>query len=43
MPTSNVKWCLLYVACTRAREDLWIGWTGTPSRFLPLAAEPSLT
>lgn len=26
--------CLLYVACTRAREDLWVGWSGTPSRFL---------
>lgn len=27
--------CLVYVACTRAREDLWIGWSGTPSRFIP--------
>ena len=27
--------CLLYVACTRAREALWIGWTGKPSRFVP--------
>lgn len=26
--------CLLYVACTRAREQLWIGWSGRPSRFL---------
>jgi superfamily I DNA/RNA helicase len=26
--------CVLYVACTRAREDLWVGWSGTPSRFL---------
>ncbi len=26
--------CLLYVACTRAREHLWIGWSGKPSRFL---------
>jgi superfamily I DNA/RNA helicase len=26
--------CLLYVACTRAREFLWVGWHGTPSRFL---------
>lgn len=26
--------CLLYVACTRARDDLWIGWFGKPSRFL---------
>lgn len=27
--------CLLYVACTRAREDLWVGYTGEPSPFLP--------
>jgi len=26
--------CLLYVACTRARDNLWVGWSGTPSRFL---------
>jgi superfamily I DNA/RNA helicase len=26
--------CVLYVACTRARDDLWIGWSGRPSRFL---------
>jgi superfamily I DNA/RNA helicase len=26
--------CLLYVACTRAREGLWVGWHGTPSRFI---------
>jgi superfamily I DNA/RNA helicase len=26
--------CLLYVACTRARDHLWIGWSGTPTRFL---------
>lgn len=26
--------CLLYVACTRAREHLWVGWSGIPSRFL---------
>ncbi|MDY7103640.1 MAG: AAA family ATPase [Actinomycetota bacterium] len=26
--------CLLYVACTRARDHLWIGWSGSPSRFL---------
>ena len=35
--------CLLYVACTRARDDLWVGWSGKPSRFLaPLmeATEP---
>jgi superfamily I DNA/RNA helicase len=27
--------CLLYVACSRARERLAVTWTGTPSRFLP--------
>lgn len=26
--------CLLYVAATRAREELWVGWSGRPSRFL---------
>ena len=26
--------CLLYVAATRARDDLWVGWHGDPSRFL---------
>jgi superfamily I DNA/RNA helicase len=26
--------CLLYVACTRARDDLWVGWSGQPSPFL---------
>lgn len=26
--------CLLYVAATRARDDLWVGWYGQPSRFL---------
>ncbi|MEE9417097.1 MAG: 3'-5' exonuclease, partial [Acidimicrobiales bacterium] len=26
--------CLLYVACTRARDGLWIGWSGKPSRYL---------
>lgn len=25
---------LLYVASTRAREDLWVGWSGKPSPFL---------
>lgn len=28
--------CLLYVACTRARDQLIITWTGEPSPFLPL-------
>jgi superfamily I DNA/RNA helicase len=27
--------CLLYVAASRAREHLWVGWSGQPSRFLP--------
>jgi superfamily I DNA/RNA helicase len=27
--------CLLYVAATRARDGLWVGWSGKPSRFLP--------
>ncbi len=26
--------CLLYVAATRARDGLWVGWSGKPSRFL---------
>ncbi len=26
--------CLLYVACTRARDNLWVGWSGKSSRFL---------
>ncbi|MET9231325.1 3'-5' exonuclease [Lentzea sp. NPDC003310] len=28
--------CLLYVACTRARDQLVVTWTGEPSRFLPV-------
>ena len=32
--------CLLYVACTRARDHLWVGWSGKPSRFLgPMLGE----
>ena len=27
--------CLLYVAATRARDGLWVGWSGQRSRFLP--------
>ncbi|WP_086828632.1 UvrD-helicase domain-containing protein [Streptomyces sp. NRRL B-24572] len=27
--------CLLFVACTRARESLSVTWSGTPSPFLP--------
>jgi superfamily I DNA/RNA helicase len=26
--------CLLFVACTRARDHLYISYTGTPSPFL---------
>jgi superfamily I DNA/RNA helicase len=26
--------CLLFVACTRARDDLYVSWTGEPSAFL---------
>jgi superfamily I DNA/RNA helicase len=32
--------CLLYVACTRAREGLWVGWHGQPSRFLGGLVDP---
>jgi superfamily I DNA/RNA helicase len=27
--------CLLYVACTRARDDLRVSWSGEPTPFLP--------
>jgi hypothetical protein len=27
--------CLLFVACTRAREELAVSWSGAPSPFLP--------
>lgn len=27
--------CLLFVACTRAREGLFVSWNGEPSPFLP--------
>ena len=34
--------CLLYVAATRARDELWVGWSGKPSRFLgPVLPEES--
>jgi superfamily I DNA/RNA helicase len=26
--------CLLHVAATRARDELWVGWHDKPSRFL---------
>lgn len=29
--------CLLFVACTRARERLQVSWHGEPSPFLNLA------
>lgn len=29
--------CVLFVACTRAREALYVSWSGTPSPFLPAA------
>jgi hypothetical protein len=32
--------CLLYVACTRAREDLWVGFAGEPSPFLGPPSAP---
>jgi superfamily I DNA/RNA helicase len=33
--------CTAYVAATRARDDLWVGWSGKPSRFLvPLLGDP---
>ncbi|MEO3791311.1 DEAD/DEAH box helicase [Nonomuraea sp. B10E15] len=28
--------CVLFVACTRAREALHVSWSGTPSPFLPV-------
>ncbi|MEU9942639.1 UvrD-helicase domain-containing protein [Streptomyces lavendulae] len=31
--------CLLFVACTRAREALYVSWSGLPSEFVPQAAE----
>lgn len=31
--------CLLFVACTRAREELYISYSGRVSRFLPVASE----
>lgn len=34
--------CTAYVAATRARDDLWVGWSGKPSRFLkPLLGDAS--
>lgn len=31
---------LLYVASTRARDDLWVGWSGDPSPFLKGVVDP---
>ncbi|WP_328440605.1 UvrD-helicase domain-containing protein [Streptomyces sp. NBC_00444] len=31
--------CLLFVACTRAREQLYVSWSGRPSSFLSSLAE----
>ncbi|MGW3054439.1 UvrD-helicase domain-containing protein [Streptomyces goshikiensis] len=33
--------CLLFVACTRAREVLHVSWSGLPSEFVPQATEPT--
>ncbi|MDG4829347.1 AAA family ATPase [Solwaraspora sp. WMMD1047] len=33
--------CALFVACTRAREELHVSWTGTPSPFLPPTPAPA--
>lgn len=33
--------CLLYVACTRARDELVVTYTGEPSRFLPFDSVPT--
>jgi hypothetical protein len=34
--------CLLFVACTRARDHLYVSWAGEPSAFLPpLEPDPS--
>jgi superfamily I DNA/RNA helicase len=33
--------CLLFVACTRAREALAVSWSGTPSPFLPALTRDS--
>ena len=34
--------CLLYVACSRARDRLAISWSGEPSRFLAPLIQPAL-
>jgi superfamily I DNA/RNA helicase len=31
--------CLLFVACTRAREELYVSYSGKVSRFLPVSSE----
>ncbi|GAA2914077.1 ATP-dependent helicase [Streptosporangium fragile] len=32
--------CVLFVACTRARDALHVSWSGTPSPFLPSVSAP---
>jgi superfamily I DNA/RNA helicase len=34
--------CLLFVACTRARERLRVSWAGEPSEFIPRYADTEL-
>ncbi|MGH3264670.1 MAG: 3'-5' exonuclease, partial [Trebonia sp.] len=35
--------CLLFVACTRARDHLYVSWAGQPSAFLPaVEADPPM-
>ena len=35
--------CLLFVACTRAREALHVSWSGTPSPFLLTLGRDTVT
>ncbi len=39
----NREHCLLYMAATRARDELWVGWAGEPSRFLEAVLAPENT
>ncbi len=36
----NREHCLLYMAATRPRDELWVGWAGEPSRFLEAVLAP---
>jgi superfamily I DNA/RNA helicase len=38
--TKDRELSLLYVGCTRARDQLLITWSGTPSRFLASRLQP---